>query len=127
MNKTAATWIRTQVWTPAVRADARSFGPECLCRNGFVTALCSGGMHAPCADSPFTILGADTWLRGPRGLVYNTPRTPGSPDRAPLSLWLADRTCIQRCNCSCHSDTPAAPEPEPTPEPVQLGLFGTAA
>ncbi|WP_405676731.1 DUF6248 family natural product biosynthesis protein [Streptomyces sp. NBC_01511] len=122
MNETAAAWVRSNAWSPAVHAEAKHPGSIlglCLCLQQFITASCHGGNH-DCSE--VVAFAAETVLIGTAGWVYDrTTQQTG----APVSLWLGDRICVQRCGCTCHGNPPSAPAPAELP--VQLDLFGVSA
>lgn len=126
MTPTAATWVRAHAWTDAVRAEAKRPGrsildPRCQCQRPFTTALCAGGGCEDCDATPIWM--AEGVLIGPDGRIPNRPAR-GEDQRVWVWLWLADRTCVHRCDCPCHGHTIAPPEPV---VPVQLDLFAGVA
>jgi hypothetical protein len=112
MNPTVAAWVRQHAWTDAVRAEAKSpatvLGPRCQCQRPFTSALCAGGGCKDCDATPFWT--AETALIGLDGWIPDRP-APGEEQGGRVWLWLADRTCVHRCDCACHgrTRTPLAP------------------
>lgn len=127
MTPTAATWVRQHAWTDAVRAEAKRsrsiLGPLCQCQRPFTSAPCAGGDGCEdCDVMPFRT--AETILIGPDGWILDRPAL-GEDEGRWVWLWLADRTCVHRCDCACHGHAAcAAPEPA---APVQLDLFAGVA
>lgn len=127
-----AEWIRSNVWTPAMRKEYREvpgFRTTCPCQwaatshcrndqcgrchratpqRAAATVICRrGGMEEAHFPEPYEHV-TDTSATGPR---YETA----------AMVWLADRVCRWVCDHDCHT-APAAPV-----KPVQLDLFGEAA
>ncbi|MBA9005855.1 DUF6248 family natural product biosynthesis protein [Thermomonospora cellulosilytica] len=120
-----AEWIRTHVWTGAMRKtfrDVPGHYTACACQYG-ATQACRGGQHDRCHRVTSQIAWA-TVICGRDGVHpllfaedYKHPcrasATGPHPTALPL-VWLADRTCRWVCDCTCHT--------EPAP-PVQLDLL----
>lgn len=106
-----AEWIRSNVWTPAMRKEHREIPGSltaCPCQWG-PSSYCLHGRHGRCrSDAPSTY--PETWITDADGRVWGLAHQQ-------VQVWLADRVCRWVCPCGCHT-APAAPV-----EPVQLDLF----
>ncbi len=114
MQPDAASWIRTTVWTPAMRksyAETPGFYTECACNWGS-SGHCDAGRHQRCQK-----VGPE-----PRPEAYICQPDGCSVVDGGIQVWLTGQACRWRCPCRCHTGLPDV-APVEMAGAVQYDLF----
>lgn len=123
MTPDIAAWVRTHVWTPAIRRDWTLGLDACVCQRG-LSRECRAGDCGACPGRT-GYPHPETYVTTPRGgvadlpgeYVHPTPSASGAHRVRHAQVWLADRVCRWACPHECHTAAASAAGTVPQTRP----------